>query len=611
MFEKFDVVDHIADIDSFLRQLLDGLYYLHYHCNFVHGNLTSNCIVRSGKKYKITHWALNTLTENGVLLDAEALLPDDLRFLSPERCAHITRKPPRKSDVWALGLILAQVLCKSEISIPENPVVLARCSSSEEVLRVLNVSDVQEKYKAVLLAALEPRIGERANVRQLFALLDLQPNAVPVNQLDSFITFDKLTLNDEDYNCLNTRELYYLFCLSSPGHKDYASKSSAQNKEPPILTLPLSVTIKPNAQTLQSPSLTDCSCFSFVPSSFETLDSSVFRSRIAEVDKRTFLPLLVCPVDEAENGVSIDAQLPLVIRENDFTYQCERLALFKCLVQGSPYIRNKLIEAAKTDICPFYRSQVWGSLLDIKWSHLLSYDMTDKLTATTTDRQISVDIPRCHQYNDLLASPQGHIKLTRVLKAWLRHNESSGYVYWQGLDSLAAPFVILNFDNEKLAFACFNAFIHKYLRGFFNKDNSATIQEYLSLFSHLIAYHDPQLFNHLDQLGFTPELYAIPWFLTMFTHVLPLHKTIHLWDTLLMGDESFPLCVGVAILMQLRSQLLDYSFNDCILIFSDLPEINIETCVKEALKLYESTPRSAIRRDMVNSANFQSIFVLS
>lgn len=60
--------------------------------------------------------------------------------------------------------------------------------------------------------------------------------------------------------------------------------------------------------------------------------------------------------------------------------------------------------------------------------------------------QIEVDIPRCHQYNELLSSKEGHLKLKRVLKAWvISHPE---YVYWQGLDSLAAPFVYLNFSNE-------------------------------------------------------------------------------------------------------------------------------------------------------------------
>lgn len=96
------------------------------------------------------------------------------------------------------------------------------------------------------------------------------------------------------------------------------------------------------------------------------------------------------------------------------------------------------------------------------------------------------------------------------------------------------------------------------------------------------------------------QLYAIPWFLTMFTRkyisvqlayctvvcvcvgvevmvilvhidILPLNKIYYLWDTLLLGDASFPLCVGVAILQLLKTDLLTFGFNECILTFSDMP----------------------------------------
>jgi hypothetical protein len=40
--------------------------------------------------------------------------------------------------------------------------------------------------------------------------------------------------------------------------------------------------------------------------------------------------------------------------------------------------------------------------------------------------------------------------------------------------------------------------------------------EYLAVFSHLIAFHHPDLSNRLETIGFIPDLYAIPWFLTVF-----------------------------------------------------------------------------------------------
>jgi len=53
--------------------------------------------------------------------------------------------------------------------------------------------------------------------------------------------------------------------------------------------------------------------------------------------------------------------------------------------------------------------------------------------------------------------------------------------------------------------------------------------------------------------------------------ILPLNKIYYLWDTLLLGDAAFPLCVGVAILQLLKTDLLTFGFNECILTFSDMP----------------------------------------
>ena len=214
--------------------------------------------------------------------------------------------------------------------------------------------------------------------------------------------------------------------------------------------------------------------------------------------------------------------------------QCVRSILFRRLLQAFPHRKKAIWGEALVDVAPLYRPHIWASLLNIPSNVAALYAAIDKESWNPVDRQIEVDIPRCHQYSELLASPEGHRKLKRVLKAWVADNP--GLVYWQGLDSLAAPFIYLNFNNEALAWACLSAFIPKYLHNMFMKDNAVVIQEYLAKFSHLQAFHDPVLFNHLDEIGFIPDLYAIPWVLTMFSHVFPLHKIFHLWDRLLLGQ---------------------------------------------------------------------------
>ncbi|XP_046625304.1 TBC domain-containing protein kinase-like protein isoform X2 [Neodiprion virginianus] len=320
------------------------------------------------------------------------------------------------------------------------------------------------------------------------------------------------------------------------------------------------------------------------------------RQRLCHIPFTANYPRLMngAHIQAQDNLTRAASQLPLIIRERDTEYQFYRIVLYERLLQGYPITRDAIIREAHKDIPPLVRGRVWAALLNVSGDIERRYQMIDKETPTHTDRQIEVDIPRCHQYSELLSSGAGHQRLQRLLKAWVRDNPN--YVYWQGLDSLTAPFLFLNFDNEARAFACISAFIPKYLHKFFLKDNSAVIQEYLGKFSQTIAFHDPQLANHLKSINFVPELFAIPWFLTMFSHVFPLHKILHLWDKLLLGDSSFPLLVGLAILRQLRDSLLTSGFNECILLFSDLPEIDIELCVKDSMAMYYKTPASITYR---------------
>ena len=44
-----------------------------------------------------------------------------------------------------------------------------------------------------------------------------------------------------------------------------------------------------------------------------------------------------------------------------------------------------------------------------------------------------------------MATPAAHFKLKLLLRAWLSYDKH--FVYWQGLDSLATPFVWLNFND--------------------------------------------------------------------------------------------------------------------------------------------------------------------
>ncbi|NXA16161.1 TBCK protein, partial [Sapayoa aenigma] len=401
---------------------------------------------------------------------------------------------------------------------------------------------------------------------------------------------------DEDSDYLAERsieEVYYLWCLAGGDlEKELANKEIIRSK-PPVCTLPnfLLEDGESFGQGRDRSSLLD--------DTIVTLSLCQLRNRLKDVGGEAFYPLLedaqsALPHSNSSNELSAAASLPLIIRERDTEYQLNRIVLFDRLLKAYPYKKNQIWKEARVDIPPLLRGITWAALLGVEIAVVLPHLSQFLFVICLAVVQIEVDIPRCHQYDELLSSPEGHAKFRRVLKAWVVSHPD--LVYWQGLDSLCAPFLYLNFNNEALAYACMSAFIPKYLYNFFLKDNSHVIQEYLTVFSQMIAFHDPELSNHLNEIGFIPDLYAIPWFLTMFTHVFPLHKIFHLWDTLLLGNSSFPFCIGVAILQQLRDRLLANGFNECILLFSDLPEIDIERCVRESINLFRWTPKSATYR---------------
>ncbi|XP_006881173.1 PREDICTED: TBC domain-containing protein kinase-like protein isoform X3 [Elephantulus edwardii] len=555
------------------------------------------------------------------------LAPEVIAQGFPRTSDHIPNEKPLpsgpKSDVWSLGIILYE-LCMGRklfqsLDISERLKFLLTLDCVDDTVIVLAeehgcldiIKELPENVINLLKKCLTFHPSKRPTPSELmedevFSEVSplYTPFTKPASLFSSSLRCADLTLPEDisqlckdinsDYLAERSiDEVYYLWCLAGGDlEKELVNKEIIRSK-PPICTLPnlLFEDGESFGQGRDRSSLLDDTTV--------TLSLCQLRNRLKDVGGEAFYPLLEddqsnLPHSNSNNELSAAATLPLIIRERDTEYQLNRIILFDRLLKAYPYKKNQIWKEARVDIPPLLRGLTWAALLGVEGAIHAKYDAIDKDTPIPTDRQIEVDIPRCHQYDELLSSPEGHAKFRRVLKAWVVSHPD--LVYWQGLDSLCAPFLYLNFNNEALAYACMSAFIPKYLYNFFLKDNSHVIQEYLTVFSQMIAFHDPELSNHLNEIGFIPDLYAIPWFLTMFTHVFPLHKIFHLWDTLLLGNSSFPFCIGVAILQQLRDRLLANGFNECILLFSDLPEIDIERCVRESINLFCWTPKSATYR---------------
>ncbi|KAG7204910.1 hypothetical protein KM043_005303 [Ampulex compressa] len=579
------------DIIKISFQCLLGLQHMN-ELNLVHRHLSpDNILVSKSQHVQLYNFGLYYMTDEGKNVSFPIGHP---KYTAPEVLLN-SLLSSNKVDSWSLGMIIAELSLGKPIwpgvklsQCLRKVLSLIHCDTCifERLARENNCfniyEDLPDKLKEFVNSCLQIQSSKRKSPEELLEL----------PTFEEFLSKNRKEKEENLYKNVIVRkmdELYYLWQLAGGDITVELKKQGLIRSRPPILSIPnLVILLGQMFGRRDTAGLLD---LRIVKVSLDTL-----HQRLSHIPYIANYPWLTnqMRVEAQEELTNVASQLPLIIRERDTEYQFYRIVLYDRLLQVYPLTRNAIVEEAHKDIPPPVRGAVWAALLGITGDIQKRYDMIDKETPTHTDRQIEVDIPRCHQYSELLSSGAGHERLQRLLKAWVRNNPH--YVYWQGLDSLTAPFLYLNFSNEARAFECLSAFIPKYLHKFFLKDNSAVIQEYLGKFSQIIAFHDPQLANHLKSINFVPELFAIPWFLTMFSHVFPLHKILHLWDKLLLGDSSFPLLVGLAILKQLRDSLLTSGFNECILLFSDLPEIDIELCVKDSMTMYQNTPTSITYR---------------
>jgi hypothetical protein len=176
--------------------------------------------------------------------------------------------------------------------------------------------------------------------------------------------------------------------------------------------------------------------------------------------------------------------------------------------------------------------------------------------------------------------------------------------YKQGMNEVLAPFLAINSNEQKetyLIYLLFKAFLFRYLERFFCIDDSSFLYKSFRLFHLLLVYHDPQLALHLTDFDFTPEFYAPQWFLTLYARALPINQVLRLWDMMIaVDDPAFIFFIGLNLLLKQRNNFL---LSDV----SNIPEIisqnisfrneeEIDINVKEALQLYQITPRCLLRQ---------------
>ena len=302
-----------------------------------------------------------------------------------------------------------------------------------------------------------------------------------------------------------------------------------------------------------------------------------------------------------------------VLLTNRLDSKTKRLLAQIIITEGSP---------------PQLRGSIWSLLLSIspciaKWRYagclrrarrvatnqVIMRSQKESRAAIQLLRQLAKDIPRCHAYHARLKSKPYPESLRNVLLAWTLAERPR--MYWQGLDSICAPLLLLHKCNEAQTFACLEGLISHFLSDIFVLNNHLALQERLLGLQHIVSFLDPRLSNHLRDIGVTPNLYAISWFLTLFAHVLHIDLVLEVWDVLLglahisssPGKVAYcacglPVLFAAVLLSRLRSYIFPEDFAGTTVFLSRLP-CPLSEIVRDVLHslplVFRLVPRSVLQ----------------
>ncbi|KAM0923888.1 hypothetical protein ACQ4PT_005232 [Festuca glaucescens] len=246
----------------------------------------------------------------------------------------------------------------------------------------------------------------------------------------------------------------------------------------------------------------------------------------------------VDPSQEVHSGDSANAETGNMSQEETYSLKDQ----LECLVHGGlpMALRGELwqafvgVEARR--VKGYYDCLVAseGELEDSRCSDPLASEGVNEKTEVFAEissekckGQIEKDLPRTFPGHPAL-DEDGRNALRRLLLAYARHNPTVGYC--QAMNFFAGLLLLLM--PEENAFWTLVGIIDDYFDGYFSEEMIESQVDQLVL-EELVHEKFPKLANHLDYLGLEVAWVTGPWFLSIFTNVLPWESVLRVWDVLL------------------------------------------------------------------------------
>jgi len=217
--------------------------------------------------------------------------------------------------------------------------------------------------------------------------------------------------------------------------------------------------------------------------------------------------------------------------------------------------RNKAVTVPL--FSPEFRPRIWQLLLGCYDQDSTAYDMWDKELDRSNQKVIRMDCDRTRPGEPFFEDDEGAMR-DELEKQLTFYCKSRGVYYKQGMNEILAPLLVVYKDRPRGELAnVFYAVVSRFLPSIFNDVEFESLQCIMRIFTLLLQYHDPNLCNFLNQYHIVPELYATPWFITLFSRKNQVDLVHAFWDAYFVENDPFlHYFLAIALLRQNRDFIL-------------------------------------------------------
>lgn len=201
-------------------------------------------------------------------------------------------------------------------------------------------------------------------------------------------------------------------------------------------------------------------------------------------------------------------------------------------------------------------------------------------------------------YYPLKEGEEAHWEVVeRILFLYAKTNKGIGYV--QGMNEVLGPiyYVFAQHPDPKWkehaeadSFFCFTNLMTEVGDKFTKKlDFSHTgIGGAMGQMMKLLKEKDPVLHKHLQSVGMDPTFFGFRWITLLLSQEFLLPEVIRIWDSLFADDKRFDFLIFLcaAMIMSIRSRLLEGDFSDCMQLLQNYPLSDTQPLILQAQDLH-------------------------